>query len=287
MRKRILVRGVIVLVLLAILAACGSTGGAEPSSQFALAATAAADTTNVARATNTVVAPPTQATVASVVPTANVLLSSTATPGESSPEATGVAQATVVRATSIDIIEAAETAVTPTPVASQESTAAPAITPTATLATAAPTAAPPTAVAPEAPPAAPATIACDEPCAITFTELYSGASITGPTLSDKAVALSGRKVVMLGYMAPPLSPDTTFFVLTKTPLVYCPFCNTAADWPFDIVYVKMAGGRSIPTLVPTQGIKIVGTFEVGSWTDPETGFVSLVRIFAEDVQVIS
>jgi hypothetical protein len=119
-----------------------------------------------------------------------------------------------------------------------------------------------------------------------FAELYTGAGITGPVLSPKAQALADRKVVMLGYMAPPLSPDTTFFVLSKTPLVYCPFCNTAADWPFDIVYVKMAGGRSIPTLVPTQGIKIVGTLGVGDWTDPETGFVSRVRLIADDVQVV-
>ncbi|NTW03044.1 MAG: hypothetical protein HGA19_17480 [Oscillochloris sp.] len=129
--------------------------------------------------------------------------------------------------------------------------------------------------------------ACDSPCSMSFAELYSGASVTGPILSDKARALSGKQVIMRGFMAPPLSPDTTFFVLTKDPMVYCPFCNSAADWPFDIVYIKMAGGRAIPTMVPTTNLAVVGTFEVGNWSDPETGFVSLIRIFADSVEPIS
>jgi hypothetical protein len=70
-------------------------------------------------------------------------------------------------------------------------------------------------------------------------------------------------------------------------MVYCPFCNTAADWPFDIVYIKMTGGRNIPTMVPTTNIAVIGRFEVGSWSDPDTGFVSLIRVFADSVQPIS
>jgi hypothetical protein len=49
----------------------------------------------------------------------------------------------------------------------------------------------------------------------------------------------------------------------------------------------MSGGRNIPTMVPTTNIAIVGRFEVGSWSDPETGFVSLIRVFADSVQPIS
>ena len=147
---------------------------------------------------------------------------------------------------------------------------------------------PPTAV-PLAPPPAvepPAAETPDDgqPVAIGFEDLYSSASISGPILSEKAKALNGRMVVMVGYMAPPLKPDLDFFVLTKTPMTYCPFCNTAADWPFDIVFVRMAGGKTVPPLVPTQGLRVTGTFSVGTATDPATGFVSQVRIYADTVE---
>ena len=121
---------------------------------------------------------------------------------------------------------------------------------------------------------------------INFTELYSGASITGPILSEKAKSLNGKLVVMEGYMAPPLMPNVDFFVLTRTPMVYCPFCSTAADWPFDILFVRMAGGQSLPPTVPTQGIRVIGIFSVGTATDPATGFVSQVRITAQRVEVL-
>ena len=38
-------------------------------------------------------------------------------------------------------------------------------------------------------------------------------------------------------MAPPLKAEADFFVLTKMPMAVCPFCNTAVDWPDDIVAV--------------------------------------------------
>ncbi len=120
---------------------------------------------------------------------------------------------------------------------------------------------------------------------LSFAELYSGASIMGPQLSEKASQLNGQQVVMLGYMAPPLKPDLDFFVLTKDPMVYCPFCSTATDWPFDIVFVRMASG-TVPPIVPTSGIRVYGTFETGTATDAATGFVSQVRIIADKVEAI-
>lgn len=119
---------------------------------------------------------------------------------------------------------------------------------------------------------------------LKFSELYSGASIEGPVLSDKAKQLNGNTIVMSGYMAPPLKPDLDFFVLTKDPMVYCPFCSSAADWPFDIVFVRMANG-TVPALTPTQGIRVTGTFQTGTATDAATGFVSQIRIIADIVDV--
>lgn len=91
-------------------------------------------------------------------------------------------------------------------------------------------------------------------------------------------------MVIAGFMAPPIKPDLDFFVLTRSPMALCPFCSTDADWPDDIVFVRMKGGRTIrPTEKPVQ---VEGTLEVGSAVDEATGFVSLVRIIADEVRVL-
>lgn len=117
---------------------------------------------------------------------------------------------------------------------------------------------------------------------LEFSELYSKTTVRGVEFSPKLQALAGKRVVMRGWMAPPLKPKLDFFVLTKAPLATCPFCSTAADWPPDIVLVIMPKGREAePT---TKRIQVTGRLEVGIKTDEDTGFVSLVRIYAEQVE---
>ena len=62
----------------------------------------------------------------------------------------------------------------------------------------------------------------------------------GLSFSDLAQELAGERVAVQGFMAPPLKAEAHFFVLTKTPMAVCPFCETEADWPDDIlaVYTK-------------------------------------------------
>lgn len=119
---------------------------------------------------------------------------------------------------------------------------------------------------------------------LTFEELYSEVTVRGMKFSDKLLDLKDKKVVMEGYMAPPLGATVSFFVLTKIPLAICPFCSSNADWPADIVVISMPKNKTIePTEHP---LKITGTLSVGSATDDETGFVSLIRIEAENVEVM-
>lgn len=109
-----------------------------------------------------------------------------------------------------------------------------------------------------------------------FNELYAKISVTGLTLSDKLKALTGQRIAMRGFMAPPLKAEAKFFVLSSTPLSICPFCSSDADWPEDIVVVYL---NEKQTFVQYNApIDVEGTLEVGSWTDPETGFVSLIRL---------
>lgn len=111
---------------------------------------------------------------------------------------------------------------------------------------------------------------------LAFDELYGKVSVLGLSFSDKLVELKGRPVRMKGFMAPPLKAEANFFVLTKRPMALCPFCSSDADWPPDIVVVYLDRAQTFEQA--NAEIEVRGELELGSWTDPETGFVSQVRI---------
>jgi hypothetical protein len=111
---------------------------------------------------------------------------------------------------------------------------------------------------------------------LQFDQLYKSFGVRGYEFSDSLLALKGKPVVMRGYMAPPLKAESRFFVLTSQPLALCPFCQSDADWPADIVVVHLE--RAAPMIGGGEPVVVSGRLEVGSWTDPETGFVSQIRI---------
>lgn len=112
--------------------------------------------------------------------------------------------------------------------------------------------------------------------ALDFDELYGARGVFGLEFSARAKALAGRTVTMKGFMAPPLKAESNFFVLTEIPMALCPFCSSDADWPDNIVVIYLDARQ---TFVQTNGvIRVTGTLDIGSWTDPETGFVSLLRL---------
>lgn len=111
---------------------------------------------------------------------------------------------------------------------------------------------------------------------ITFDELYGKISVLGLEFSDKVKQLNGKDIAMKGFMAPPLKAEAAFFVLTEIPMSICPFCSTDADWPDNIVVVYLSEKQTFTQ--PSQTIEVRGKLEMGSWTDPDTGFVSLLRI---------
>ena len=119
---------------------------------------------------------------------------------------------------------------------------------------------------------------------IAFGELYASFGVLGLAFSDKVKALEGKTVSMRGFMAPPLKAEANFFVLTEVPLSLCPFCSSDADWPDDIVVIYLDRAQ---TFEQANGlIEVRGRLEVGSWTDPETGFVSLLRIVGADFRKV-
>ena len=114
------------------------------------------------------------------------------------------------------------------------------------------------------------------PPELTFEQLYSAMGVLGMTVSDRIRQLDGRRILMRGFMAPPLKAEAKFFVLTKTPLALCPFCSSDADWPSDIVVVYLDEKQTF--IQSNTLIEVEGILSHGSWTDPETGFVSLLRL---------
>jgi len=127
------------------------------------------------------------------------------------------------------------------------------------------------------------TLACPSLAAVstlTFDELYGKFSVLGLEFSQKVKTLAGEQVSIRGFMAPPLKAEASFFVLTEIPMSICPFCSSDADWPDNIVVVYLDEKQTF--VQPSQAIDVRGVLEFGSWTDPETGFVSLLRLRAAD-----
>ncbi|MEN3112533.1 hypothetical protein ACFONG_01290 [Uliginosibacterium paludis] len=109
-----------------------------------------------------------------------------------------------------------------------------------------------------------------------FDGLYKSNTVLGLKFADRTLALKGQTVRLRGYMAPPLKPESKFFVLTREPVAICPFCSSDAEWPVDIVVIYAS-----KTVIPanfSERLEVEGVLEVGSFTDPVTGFVSQLRI---------
>jgi hypothetical protein len=111
---------------------------------------------------------------------------------------------------------------------------------------------------------------------LTFDELYGKISVLGLEYSSLVRQLAGQEVTMSGFMAPPLKAEAAFFVLTEIPMSICPFCSSDSDWPDNIVVIYLDEKQTF--VQPGTRIDVSGTLEVGSWTDPETGFLSRLRL---------
>lgn len=107
---------------------------------------------------------------------------------------------------------------------------------------------------------------------IKLRDLYD----TSGGFSELALGVEGTRITVEGFMAPPHKEEAAFFVLTKMPMSDCPVCETAAEWPVDILAVYT---KSIVNVLPySLAINVNGVLEMGEVRDPETGFVSLLRL---------
>lgn len=100
--------------------------------------------------------------------------------------------------------------------------------------------------------------------------------------SALAEQLKGQRVAIQGFMAPHLKVDARFFILSSTPVETCPFCAAEADWTDTIVFVRPR--KPSEAIDPGALIVVEGKLEIGAERDPETGFVSKVRLTDAEVR---
>ena len=106
---------------------------------------------------------------------------------------------------------------------------------------------------------------------LSFDELYSGGGVLGLQFSDKVKGLSGQRITI-----PPLKAEAAFFVLTREPVALCPFCQSDADWPDNILVVYLSSSQSF--VQNNSTIEVEGVLEIGSHRDGDTGFISQLRL---------
>ena len=112
--------------------------------------------------------------------------------------------------------------------------------------------------------------AADSP--VLLRDLYNKDLSFSPLAESK----KDQRITVEGFMAPPLRADSNFFVLTRRPMAVCPFCSSASDWPSDIVAIYTK--RVVDVIAFNIPIAVTGVLELGTYKDPEFGFVSRVRL---------
>ena len=119
---------------------------------------------------------------------------------------------------------------------------------------------------------------------ITFNEIYATTGIISLRLGEKAKDLAGQPVVIKGYMAPPLVDEGDFFVMTRSPVVTCPFCEFGSSWPDDIVLTQLEMPSGF--VEPFQAIEVAGVLDLGAKHDVRTGALRLVRLVDASWRII-
>ena len=111
---------------------------------------------------------------------------------------------------------------------------------------------------------------------VKIRDLWAG----GGNFSPLAEKMAGSIIEMQGYMAPPLKPEINFFVLTRIPMAVCPYCDTEASWPDDLILVYV--DRAMSPVPFNDLIKVTGRLEIGNQTDVATGFISRARLVSSE-----
>ena len=132
------------------------------------------------------------------------------------------------------------------------------------------------------------------PTSLGFDQFYSSVGIRGPVPTALVQQLRGTEVAVQGYVAPGQEGEAPrLLVLTAVPILECPYCMEAADWPNMVesmwrnVLVLLPGGLQIPA--PGSYVRVVGRFEFGNGPLP-LGIANVatpLRVYASAVTLLN
>ena len=132
------------------------------------------------------------------------------------------------------------------------------------------------------------------PTSLGFDQFYSSVGIRGPVPTALVQQLRGTEVAVQGYVAPGQEGEAPrLLVLTAVPILECPYCMEAADWPNMVesmwrnVLVLLPGGLQIPA--PGSYVRVVGRFEFGNGPVP-LGIANVatpLRVYASAVTLLN
>lgn len=105
---------------------------------------------------------------------------------------------------------------------------------------------------------------------------------TPPTLTDKLLSLDGKTVELKGYMAPPLKLGLDWFLLTDFPVGVCPYHSNVGQITAGMALIYVEGPEFPFTYEP---LRLVGELHIGELADPETGMVSIARLYTQKEEI--
>lgn len=125
-----------------------------------------------------------------------------------------------------------------------------------------------------------------EPVPLDLTEFFNDDfdpwTGTPPTLTDKLLSLDGETVELKGYMAPPLKLGLDWFLLTDFPVGACPYHSNASSITAGMALIYVEGPEFPYTYEP---LRLVGELHIGELADPETGMVSIARLYTQKEEI--
>lgn len=122
----------------------------------------------------------------------------------------------------------------------------------------------------------------ERPVTLSFDDFFSRYDseqpYQTPELSEKLISLDGERIIIEGYMAPPLKLGLDWFMLTRMPVASCGYCASAEDWTPNMILVYVRGDE-LPYMY--NPLRVEGELHVGPLIDLETGMVSLIRMYID------
>lgn len=104
--------------------------------------------------------------------------------------------------------------------------------------------------------------------------------------NDRAGALHGKRVRLMGFFAPQIIPDLPFAIMTGAPVQRCPYCSEGEDveqFPFLLIYPRE---EDVPSYGARSRLIVEGELEVGLEYDETLGQANHMRIRNAEIMSI-